>query len=391
MSTMSYRRLGESGLAVSVVGVGCNEFGRKVDADGTRAVVEAALDVGINFFDTADIYGGSRARTLGGVSGRRTETPPRRRHRRHEVRHGHGGRERSRLGCARLPALRHARRRGVAAPAGHRTTSTSTSCMSRIRPRRSRRRCPRLTTWYGRARCATSACSNFAGWQVADAAWVASTDHLTPFISAQNDYSLLNRAVEAELVPACQRFGLGVLPFFPLASGLLTGKYRRGEPAPEGTRMSRERFAPRLARANWDVIERIEEYARQRSISMLEVAIGGLAAMPAVASVIAGATTPGAGSGQRRRGGWQPSPRTSPNSTPSRPRRASRVADAQRPSTGRPLPARRGQDLDLSAPSPTATSRAPITRCSPLSAPLRAMMLSGLSPVMNRPNSPSAM
>ncbi len=150
-------------------------------------------------------------------------------------------------------------------------------------------------------------CSNFAGWQVADAAWAARSDDLTPFISAQNDYSLLNRAVEAELVPACQRFGLGVLPFFPLASGLLTGKYRRGEPAPDGTRMSRERFAPRLARANWDVIERIEEYARQRSISMVEVAIGGLAAMPAVASVIAGATSPEQVRANAAAAGWQPS------------------------------------------------------------------------------------
>jgi aryl-alcohol dehydrogenase-like predicted oxidoreductase len=306
MSTMLYRRLGQSGLTVSVVGVGCNEFGRKVDAEDTRAVVEAALDVGINFFDTADIYGGSAH-----------------------------GRSEEYLGAA----LKHHRDDVIVATKfgmdmeGVNGTDWGARGSRRYVVRAVEASLRRLDTDHidlyqfhepdpatpieetlsalddlvraGKVRYVGN--SNFAGWRVADAAWVASTDRLTPFISAQNDYSLLNRAVEAELVPACQRFGLGVLPFFPLASGLLTGKYRRGEPAPEGTRMSRERFAPRLARANWDVIERIEEYARQRSISMLEVAIGGLAAMPAVASVIAGATTPEQVRANAAAAQWQPS------------------------------------------------------------------------------------
>ena len=142
--------------------------------------------------------------------------------------------------------------------------------------------------------------SNFSGWQVVDADWTARTAGQTPFVSAQNEYSLLKRQAEAELVPACEHVGVGILPFFPLASGLLTGKYRRGEGAPEGTRLASR--PDRLAAADFDRIEAIGAYADERGVSMLDVAIGGLAAQPAVASVIAGATSPRGGS-QRRRGG----------------------------------------------------------------------------------------
>ena len=110
-------------------------------------------------------------------------------------------------------------------------------------------------------------------------------------MSAQNEYNLLDRAAEAELVPACLHFGLGLLPFYPLASGLLTGKYQRGAPPPAGTRMAEDRYAGRFARAPWDTIEGLEKYAGERGVSMLDVAIGGLAARPSVASVIAGART----------------------------------------------------------------------------------------------------
>ena len=133
--------------------------------------------------------------------------------------------------------------------------------------------------------------SNFTGWQVADAAWTARTGHTTAFISAQNEYSLLERRIEADLVPACDQYGVGLLPFFPLAMGLLTGKYRRDD-VPPGTRLSRDMFADYLAQAPWDTLEKLEAYAKERSLSMLDLAIGGLAAKPAVASVIAGATTP---------------------------------------------------------------------------------------------------
>jgi aryl-alcohol dehydrogenase-like predicted oxidoreductase len=134
--------------------------------------------------------------------------------------------------------------------------------------------------------------SNFAAWQVADADWTARTKGLERFVSAQNEYSLLKRDAEAELLPACERFGLGMLPFFPLASGILTGKYRRGEPPPEGTRLHAWGRASQLTDDRFDVVEKVEAYAAERGVTILDVAIGALAAQPAVSSVIAGATTP---------------------------------------------------------------------------------------------------
>jgi aryl-alcohol dehydrogenase-like predicted oxidoreductase len=125
---------------------------------------------------------------------------------------------------------------------------------------------------------------------VVDADWAARTAGVEHFISAQNQYSLLERDVEDELIPACEHLGIGVLPFFPLASGLLTGKYKRGEGAPEGSRLATQ--PERLARADFDKIEALETFAAERDLSLIDVAIGGLAAQPAVASVIAGATKP---------------------------------------------------------------------------------------------------
>jgi aryl-alcohol dehydrogenase-like predicted oxidoreductase len=143
---------------------------------------------------------------------------------------------------------------------------------------------------------------------VADAAWTATAGDLTPFISAQNEYSLLKRDVERELVPACERFGLGVLPYFPLASGLLTGKYQRDQTPPEGARLAGERSASRLAAAPWDTIEKLEAYAGKRGLTLLDVAIGGLAAQPAVASVIAGATSAEQVRANVAAAQWEPTP-----------------------------------------------------------------------------------
>ena len=135
-------------------------------------------------------------------------------------------------------------------------------------------------------------CSNFDAWQVADAVWTARTSALEGFVSVQNRYSLLDRTVEAEVVPACAAFGLGVLPFFPLEYGLLTGKYRRGEGAPAGSRAALDPArAQWLESADWTRIEAVEKYAEIRGLSMLDVAIAGRAAQPAVASVISGATS----------------------------------------------------------------------------------------------------
>ncbi len=303
---MRYRRLGTSGLVVSVVGLGCNNFGRKLDADGTRAVVAAALDHGINFFDTADIYGtphGASEELLGAaLKGRRDDVIV-------ATKFGND------MGGANGPdwGARGSRRYLVrAVEASLCRLGTDYLDLYQIhQPDPDTPIDETLSTLdslvrAGKVRYLGN--SNFAGWQIADAAWTAKAGHLTPFVSAQNQYSLLVRDVETEVIPACQRYGLGLLPFFPLASGLLTGKYRRGEAAPPGTRLAGDRYADRLASAPWDKVEALESFAKTRGLSLLDVAIGGLAAKPAVASVIAGATTPEQVAANVAAARWIPTP-----------------------------------------------------------------------------------
>ncbi|MBX7265217.1 aldo/keto reductase [Micromonospora sp. Llam7] len=302
---MTYRRLGDSGLVVSVVGIGCNNFGRKLDPDGTRAVVDASLDVGINFFDTADIYGephgASEAQLGAALKGRRDDVVVAtkfgmsmsggngpdfgvRGSRRYVIRAVEASLRRLDTDYIDLYQFHEP-------DPGTPIDETLSALDDLVRA--------------GKVRYLGN--SNFAGWQVADADWTARTRGLTRFVSAQNHYSLLNRDAEIEVLPACERFGLGMLPFFPLANGLLTGKYRRGEAPPAGSRLAGGgRYAQRLAAADWDTIEGIGAYAAERGVSMLHVAIGGLAAQPAVTSVIAGATTPEQVRANAEAGAWQP-------------------------------------------------------------------------------------
>ena len=152
--------------------------------------------------------------------------------------------------------------------------------------------------------------SNLSAWQLVDAAWTSRTRDLASFVTAQNEYSLYNRTAEVELTPACLELGVGILPYFPLAYGLLTGKYRRGEDAPAGTRLALSSQARRLANADWDRIETLQAFAEQHGVSILELAIGGLAAQPAVASVIAGVTRPEQVEANVRAAAWQPTAET---------------------------------------------------------------------------------
>ena len=302
---MTYRRLGDSGLVVSVVGIGCNNFGRKLDLDGTRAVVDAALDAGINFFDTADIYGepqGGSEELLGqALNGRRDDVVVATKF--GMDMHGLNGPDHGARGARRYIAR--------AVEASLRRLDTDHIDLYQMHEPdpgtpidETLAALDDLVT-AGKVRYLGN--SNFAGWQIADADWVASSNGRSRFISAQNHYSLLERSVEAEVIPACERFGLGMLPFFPLANGLLTGKYKRDEAPPAGSRLSGGgRYAERLAAADWDTIEAIEAYAAERGVSMLQVAIGGLAARPAVTSVIAGATTPEQVRANAEAGTWQP-------------------------------------------------------------------------------------
>jgi aryl-alcohol dehydrogenase-like predicted oxidoreductase len=149
--------------------------------------------------------------------------------------------------------------------------------------------------------------SNFTGWQVADAEWTSRTRGYERFISAQNKYSLLERGIEADLVPALENYGVGLLPYFPLANGLLTGKYRRGEPPPKGSRIEAWGRESVLTERAFDVIEDLEAFAQSRGVHLLDVAIGGLAAQPAVASVIAGATSARQVAANGAAAAWHPS------------------------------------------------------------------------------------
>jgi aryl-alcohol dehydrogenase-like predicted oxidoreductase len=290
MADMRFRRLGGSGLVVSVVGLGCNNFGRKVDLDGTRAVVHAALDLGINLFDTADIYGsphGASEELVGAaLKGRRDEAVI-------ATKFG--------MDMAGANGTDHGARGGRryivrAVEASLRRLGTDHIDLYQMhKPDPGTPIEETLSTLdelvrSGKVRYLGN--SNFSGWQIADADWSARAGHLSRFVSAQNHYNLLERGVESEVLPACERFGLGMLPFFPLASGLLTGKYRHGEAAPDGGRLSEPRYASRLKNAPWDTIEALHTFADKRGVGLLDVAIGGLAAKPAVASVIAGATRP---------------------------------------------------------------------------------------------------
>ncbi|WP_306214163.1 aldo/keto reductase [Actinoplanes sp. RD1] len=303
MSDMSYRRLGTSGLVVSVVGIGCNNFGRKLDLAGTKEVVGAALDAGITLFDTADIYGtphGASEELLGeALKGRRDEV----------VLASKFGMDMEGLNGADWGA-RGARRYIVrAAEASLRRLGTDHIDLYQMhRPDEAtpiEETLAALDDLVRAGKVRYLGNSNFSGWQIADADWTARADGRTPFISAQNRYSLLHRGVETEIIPACERFGLGMLPFFPLDSGLLSGKYQRGQAPAEGTRMAQERYKSWLDSADWDTIEALTAFGAERGHSLLDVAIAGLAARPAVTSVIAGATTAEQVHANAAAGSWQ--------------------------------------------------------------------------------------
>ncbi|MFI6077607.1 aldo/keto reductase [Actinoplanes sp. NPDC051343] len=300
---MSYRRLGASGLVVSVVGLGCNNFGRKLDADGTREVVDAAFDAGITLFDTADIYGtphGASEEVLGAaLKGRRDEI----------VLATKFGMDMEGVNGKDFDA--RGSRRYIVRAVEASLRRLETDYLDLYQMHRPDEGTPIDETLAalddlvrsGKVRYLGN--SNFSGWQIADAHWTASAGNLTPFISAQNQYSLLHREAEDEIVPACEHFGLGFLPFFPLDSGLLSGKYRRGERAAAGTRLSQERYQRWLEDADWDTIDALTAFGAERGHSLLEVAIAGLAARPAVASVIAGATTAEQIQANAAAGAWQ--------------------------------------------------------------------------------------
>jgi aryl-alcohol dehydrogenase-like predicted oxidoreductase len=290
------RPFGRGGIDVSSVGLGCNNFGRRLDPDATRAVVDAAIDSGVTFFDTADVYGEGRSEEFLGqaLEGRRDQVVLGTKFGL-DMHDGRGPRgSRAYIQHAVEASLKRLRTDVIDVYWYHRPDGTTPLLET-------------LETLDELVRAGTVraiGASNFSAEQVEQADSVAREHGLTRFAAIQNEYSLLSRAAEADVLPTCERLGLGFVPYFPLASGLLTGKYRRDEPAPGGARLSaRERPA---TEAQYDLIEALERYARERRLSLTDVAIGALLTRPAVCSVITGATSADQVRSNARAARWSP-------------------------------------------------------------------------------------
>ncbi|HEX5713012.1 MAG TPA: aldo/keto reductase [Solirubrobacterales bacterium] len=295
------RQLGGSELEVSLLGLGCNNFGGRLDAEGTAAVLEAALDAGITFLDTADVYGeaGGSERLIGELlEGRRDEfllatkfgwqlrgiegVPDAPRGSREYIRWAVEGSLR-RLRTDRIDLYQY-HHPDAATP----LAETLAALDELVRE--------------GVVRAI--GCSNVSAAEIEEAERAAGERGLARFVTVQNEYSLLKRGIEAVVAPACERLGLSILPFYPLAKGLLSGKYRRGEDGPAGTRL-----AGQVAGSveEFETVARLQAFAAERGVGLLDVAIAGLAAQPAVGSVIAGATSPEQVSANVAALRWRPS------------------------------------------------------------------------------------
>jgi aryl-alcohol dehydrogenase-like predicted oxidoreductase len=282
MPDLTTRPLGDSGFDVSVVGLGGNNFGRRIDLAATRRVVDAALYEGINFFDTADTYGrGQSEEFLGEVLDGRRDRVILATKFGMDMGDGLGPRgSRDYILQAAEASLRrlatdHIDYYWYHQPDGVTPIAETLGALHEL-----------ITA--GKVRAVGA--SNFSAAQLDEADAVARDNGLTRFSAVQNNYSLLVRDAEDEVLPACERLGIGFVPFFPLASGLLTGKYRPGDPGPPGARLSgREEIA---TPAQFELLKLLQRYADERSVSLTDVAITGLLARPAVSTVIAGATKP---------------------------------------------------------------------------------------------------
>lgn len=299
---MDLRNLGKSGLRVSIVGLGCNNFGARLDLEGTRKVVDKAIEQGITLFDTADIYGnkGGSEEQLGQILGERRkqivlatkfgmemETPEKQ-----------GGSRRYIMSEVE-DSLRRLRTDWIDLYQLHQADPL-TPIEETLRA---------LDDLIHQGKVRYIGCSNVPAWGVVEAKWVAREMGTHRFISCQDEYSLLVRDPDRELIPMIQQYGLGLLPYFPLASGLLTGKYARNN-MPEGARLtSNQRLGGRyLTEENWQKVEKLTEFAKTHGHSLLELAFSWLLERPGVASVIAGATKPAQIEQNLKAAGWKLTP-----------------------------------------------------------------------------------
>ena len=285
---MEYRQLGNSGLKVSLAGLGTNNFGRRCDASETKAVISRAIDLGVNFIDTADVYGGSLSEQYIGkaIKGHRRDLVIATKF---EQTMGEG------------PLWRGASRRYImnAVEASLKRLDVDYIDLYQVHfwdeatPIEETMRA--LDDLVHRGHVRYVGCSNFTAWQIVESQWIAKSERLNPFISAQNRWNLLDRKIEDEVVPASQKYGLGIIPYSPLAGGFLTGKYRPGEPPPPGTRFASGgwRGGPRaLNETSFAALARLEAFAEEHDHTVGELALAWLGSQPSVASVIAGATKP---------------------------------------------------------------------------------------------------
>jgi len=283
---MEIRNLGSSGLRVSAVGLGCNNFGQRIDLEASRKVIHKAIDLGITLFDTADIYagqGGSET-VLGTVLGdRRKDIVLATKYSKPMAADGtKQGASRRYIMNAVEASLTRLKTDYIDLYQQHDYDS--------LTPLEETLRALDDLVRQGKVRYIGN--SNFPAWRIAEAEFTARAMNVPRFVSCQDEYSLVVRGIEKDLLPAAQEYGLGLLPFFPLASGLLTGKYKRGEAAPDDTRFGK---VPRLrdqyvTPRNEEIVEKLMAFAQARGHTMLELAFSWLAARPQVSSVIAGAT-----------------------------------------------------------------------------------------------------
>ena len=284
---MEYRALGKSGLQVSLAGLGTNNFGRRCGEAETKAVIHRAIDLGVNFIDTADVYGDGLSEEFIGkaIRGCRQDVII---GTKFESATGEGplkrGASRRYIYQAVEASLRRLRVDYIDLYQIHRWDAT-TPIEETMRA---------LDDLVRQGLVRYIGCSNFAAWQVVEAQWVARSEHLTPLVSVQPRYNLMEREVEKELVPACAKYELSVIPFFPLAGGFLTGKYRQGEPPPPGTRFATPGpFGRRsFTDANYGLVAKLTAFADERDHEVAELALAWLGSQPTIGSVISGATRP---------------------------------------------------------------------------------------------------
>jgi len=290
---MDTRRIGS--LEVSVVGLGCNNFGRRLDSDSTSAVVDAALDVGITFFDTADVYGGTKSEEY--------------------LAHALGRRREDVVIATKFGSAVDEQRRGARPEYVRRAVDDSLLRLGTDRIDLYQLHTPdpqvpieetlgALDELVNAGKVREIGCSNFSADQLREAE-EATREGAARFASVQNEYSLLHREPEGDVLPECERLGIAFIPYFPLDNGLLTGKYRQGKDAPAGSRLDSGRGERLLTDRNLDVVERLIGFSESRGRTILELAFSWLLTRPAVASVIAGATSSEQARSNAAAAGWE--------------------------------------------------------------------------------------